>query len=247
MTEQEEHQKSLSRLGIASVFLSVLGFGVFGYAFLATSIMWVYLSVLPGCVGIVLAIIGLVSISKKSNKLRGVSYCLIAILIFLPCLTFIGVSEICIKTRRYVEQIYTGIPKLRILSSALKSYADNHNGLLPDANSWCDELLRSDPNLTRETFKNPNPKMGDAECGFAFNENLSGKPIAGIPKKVVLLFEACGPWNLSGNQDLLEQQEAKSRYVKIVFVDSNMADYWFYEHGVREANSYNHRPPLWSP
>lgn len=245
--KQERHQKSLSRLGIASVFLSILGFGVFVYAFLATSIMWTYLSALPGCIGVVLAIVGLVSISKKPDKLRGLPYCLAAILIFLPCLAFIGVSEICIRTRRYAEQTYTGIPKLRILRSALKSYADDHNGLLPDANSWCDELLRNDPNLTRETFKNPNPKMGSAECGFAFNENLSGKSITNISKKVVLLFEASGPWNLSGSQDLLDQQEVKSRYVKIIFVDSNMADYWFYEHGVREANSYNHKPPQWLP
>jgi hypothetical protein len=246
MTEKERHRKGLSRFGIVSVFLSIIGLGMFAYFFNKPNPLLIYLSIVPGCAGIVLAIAGLVSISKNPDKLRGLIYCFAAILIFMPCLAFVGVSEICVQTRRYVEQTYTGIPKLHILSYALKSYADNHNGLLPDANSWCDDLLKNDPNLTRESFKNPDPKMGSAECGFAFNENLSGKPIADIPKKVVLLFEASGKWNLSGSQDLLDRQKDKSKYIKISLVDTNMADYWFYAGGVREEGAY-HRPIQWSP
>ncbi len=147
----------------------------------------------------------------------------------------------------------TGEYRLEMLSVALKEYAKNHAGNLPDPNTWCDQLLVDGQGLTKESFLNPRrERLGlKGECHFAFNANLDGKRLADIPDDVVLLFEADGGWNLNGGAELLSTRYKENGYVAIIFADGSKSDYWFYENAVRKFDSKGTRmfyeKPRWSP
>jgi hypothetical protein len=57
-------------------------------------------------------------------------------------------------------------------------------------------------------------------CGYALNENLNGLKFSELDDKVVLAFEAIGPWNLSGGSELMKA--SKQKKIAVVFVDGYM-------------------------
>jgi hypothetical protein len=98
------------------------------------------------------------------------------------------------------------------------------NGHLPDANSWCDSLLSQveNPYLRQELLSH-----------FAFNENLSEKPVDQLNGNILLIIEAEGNYNNFGGAELLTQQLHRYKYYLfsgqkfkyIMFVDGTIAKY----------------------
>jgi len=54
-------------------------------------------------------------------------------------------------------------------------------------------------------------------CGYAINENLKDRKFSALEGKVVLVFEAKGPWNLHGGPELMKA--SKQKKIAVVFVD----------------------------
>ena len=84
---------------------------------------------------------------------------------------------------------------LRALSQGLTDYANEHDGKLPEAATWCDDILPYV--LDRENFSCP--AAAGFECAYAYNSDVAGQE---LPKdwqarrEVVLLFESdLGVWN----------------------------------------------------
>ena len=85
---------------------------------------------------------------------------------------------------------------------SLEAYATDHNGKLPAAKNWQDEIQ---PYFAKEAAKHPDerkllgsfPTDGDWGCknedgnmtGIAFNAELAGKKINDLPDDTILLFE----------------------------------------------------------
>jgi hypothetical protein len=81
---------------------------------------------------------------------------------------------------------------LNQLAVAFKSYARDHNGLLPDSATWVDDLSRyagSGPDK-HDVFHCPADRAA-GRSSYAMNRNLSGKRLQDIvdPAHMVLLYE----------------------------------------------------------
>lgn len=93
------------------------------------------------------------------------------------------------------------------LSSATQYYCEQNKGHLPNAQTWCDQLLKSFEKVEDYSLGTLAGK-GDSYDGekisdFAFNINLDGYKISEIERKTVLLFTAELGWNQNGTSDLL--------------------------------------------
>jgi hypothetical protein len=143
--------------------------------------------------------------------------------------------------------------RLRKLGDVLSQYTQGNSGYLPDANSWCDQLLANFPDLQRTDFQHPKPEMVylKGKCHYAFNSNLSGMCLSEVSDDTVLLFEADGAWNLAGTAELLDTRYWEHGYVTMLFKDGSMSDYWYYKKAVRKfTNDAKHMyyiKPRWKP
>jgi hypothetical protein len=91
---------------------------------------------------------------------------------------------------------------------AVMEYADAHNGRLPSAQTWTDDVARwcLDPSVLRR------PSLDEGACGYALNMYLAGQQLPEWParSRTVLLFEVDDPsMNLVGDpdEDLAEKLE----------------------------------------
>lgn len=115
------------------------------------------------------------------------------------------------------------------LGEAIISYADNNNGVYPDPNSWCDQLLEGkyaktnlylcvpDYRFQYLTFSLSNPKPGIGKSHYAMNINC--KPDSSAD--TVLLFETTLGWNKHGGAELLTFDNHDGSGCNIVFNDGH--------------------------
>jgi hypothetical protein len=119
------------------------------------------------------------------------------------------------------------------------------NGIMPRKDRWCYLAMKyggwSPPSgFTWDQYDFETSKRYQeytAKWDLAYNENLSGMDYNSIPGETVLIFEAEGPWNLSGGPELLKPKRLKRKYiglfketldtVLIAFVDGSVAKYRF--------------------
>jgi len=182
------------------------------------------------------------------KKLKGYVYTIAPIC--LGSLFILSMGFICLHAQYRAIRDKTTRPtyNLRQLGRAISRYAEDHDGYLPAASKWCDLLMEYDPNLSKSSFKHPLIK--DWDCNFAFNKNLDGLRLDDIPGDVVLLFEADGDWNLDGGPKLLETRRTEHGYIKVLFADQTIRNYWFDKEAVTFINkdlSFTDKPLRWEP
>ena len=200
-------------------------------------------SMLFAVLGLALGVAALFVISIRQRDTKGYAQAILAIIISIPVVLVICDVSISVSARKKFTENFSGRHNLKILYESLQDYAKAHEGCLPPAESWCDELLRFDEALSRENFQHP--LAGDLEqktyagypissnleltgdCQFAFNSNLSGKRLDDISKDVVLIFEADGDWNLHGGSELLDTRYIEHNHLHIRFVDGTEVSYHF--------------------
>ncbi len=109
--------------------------------------------------------------------------------------------------------------RMQELSSAIEQYCKQNEGYLPDAEAWCDQLVKTveypkffSISPPSELYVNtPIRKISE----FAFNKNLDGYRLADIDRKTVLLFETDPGWNQNGTSDILLPEGHFGYYVLI--------------------------------
>ena len=106
---------------------------------------------------------------------------------------------------------------IRGIAVALKVYENDYK-TLPPLDKWCDELIEKADCGPRQFLGFIDREEG--VCGYALNENLKGLKPSELEDKVVLVFEAKGPWNLSGGPELMKQSKQKT--IAVLFVDGYM-------------------------
>lgn len=115
----------------------------------------------------------------------------------------------------FIEKFrYEGIIGIGI---GLTVYADDY-GTVPPLDQWCDKLVE-EADCSPLSFQGVINRE-EGVCGYALNENLQGKIFSELDDKVVLAFEAKGPWNLSGGPELMKT--SKHKKIAVVFVDGYM-------------------------
>ena len=198
-------------------------------------------------------VLAIIFITLFPKRLKGY---IRAVIVILLCSSFVGVDLTLargMKMRGITEKENSSLYNLKLLGKELVKYTQNHNGFLPDADRWCDILMQQNAELTENNFKHPKPEMFYliGECHFAFNKNLSGKHMADIPGDVTLLFESDGKWNLNGAGKLLAAKSDEQGYIRMLFIDQSIANYWYNKQAIRKfapsGKSMYYKKPRWFP
>ncbi len=109
----------------------------------------------------VLGVISIIHIIVRRKQVKGYIISILAIVLSVPPIWVINEARLMAEVRKEREKNYTGIYNLRRIGEELVRYANNNNGYLPDADKWCDLLLKHNPSLTKDIFKHPlNPVYG---------------------------------------------------------------------------------------
>jgi hypothetical protein len=258
--EQENQYKKKSLLAKIAFVSWLLGVGsILLFCFFATfGLDFGILAVLPivfFAVAFLAGIISVIVIIFFRRNLVSLVYSFLAIILSAPAIYFTTEFFMSPNVREENKKKYTALYNMELLAKELKIYAQDHNGHLPDANNWCDVLMKQNPSLTVENFRHPTPDLLKlkGKCHIAFNKALDGKLFNDVSKDTILLFEADGDWNLNGTTDILNSRYNERDCVRIVFVDGSTANYWFDKQAIRKykntfGRAYMYYEDLrWSP
>jgi prepilin-type processing-associated H-X9-DG protein len=94
------------------------------------------------------------------------------------------------------------LARVKNLGLALRMYAEDWDGALPDGEAWCDSLL---PYVDGgDAFHCPEAPA-HLECAFAYNRSLGDTPhgAPADPMNTVAIFESDAGWNAAGGPELL--------------------------------------------
>lgn len=111
------------------------------------------------------------------------------------------------------------------LGQLLMQNTQSHDGMLPSASGWMDELLATSavnlPGYQRlQRMDKTGLRLIDP---MAFNTNASHCRLAELPGEMILLFEAQGGWNHHGDAVLLHHELAeKERRVYVFLADGRV-------------------------
>jgi len=130
------------------------------------------------------------------------------------------------------------------LAAVLANNGNKKAKILPPADSWCDFVVEKAGYKIRYAleFMSKGTK--------AFNENISGFEYLQLPGNVVLLFEAEGPWNLHGSEDLFIQHSKEANTVFILFVDGTIGEYKYSNGKLKlytKGKAKDYLPLRWKP
>jgi hypothetical protein len=162
-----------SRLAVASCVLGVLSF--------VACIFWP----VPAIPAIICGIAALIRIRKYHGGLTGKGYAITGLI--LPVISF-GLLYVFISGQGRLSSWVICGARLHRLGTAMKVYAANHDGRLPFADHWCDELI-THANAGPELFLCPDSDAVGGESAYAMNIYAAGKNPGELPSDMVLLFE----------------------------------------------------------
>ncbi len=259
LVDKDKQAKKTSRLAIASIvflgfafvcFIIEMGFAAaFLFEFRPDFNLGVFSVLAIGFlfVSFVLGIIACIVIAMNKN-MKGYGYTITPICLGSLFILSAGLMLVHAQYRTRREKVIRPAYNLRQLGKVISQYAEDHSGHLPTANKWCDLLLEYDPNLSKRNFKHP--LREDWDCNFAFNKNLDGLRLDGIPDDTVLLFEADGNWNLNGGPELLATRRTEHGYIEVLFTNQTVQNYWFDKKAVvilKKDLSFMEKPLRWKP
>lgn len=181
-----------SGLAITSLVLGVLGAVSCG---------------LTALVGLVLGIVALVKINKSQGRLSGSGLAIAGIavsgILLLVAITAAMLLPALARAKSKAEQIQC-VNHVKQLAVSVMLYANDHDGRLPDADRWCDQIQVYLGNAAQSVLLCPAGNPAD-RCHYALNAGLSGAELnrLGNPAQTVLFVETEGGWNTSGGPELL--------------------------------------------
>lgn len=182
-----------SGLAITSLVLGVLGAVSCG---------------LTALVGLVLGIVALVKINKSQGRLSGgglaiAGIAVSGILLLVAPITAAMLLPALAKAKSRAEHIQC-VNHVKQLAVSVMLYANDHDGRLPDADRWCDQVQVYLGNTSQSVLLCPAGNPAD-RCHYALNAELSGAELNRIssPAQTVLFVETEGGWNTSGGPELL--------------------------------------------
>lgn len=242
-----------------SLVCSIVGITIFMFGCLcvlmrmhALAGITIAVSMLASVSAIGLGFLSILIITLKRSKRSGYGRSVLSIFLAGPLFLLTASSLYVSYVRAERARAYTGEFNLKLLGQEVIDYARSKEGILPNSNGWCDLLMKHNASLTKDNFTHPRAKqLGfKGECQFAFNRNIFGMNISDIASNTVVLYEADGPWNLCGTEELLATRlYRKSDHVSMFLKDGTIVDYWVYQKGIRRigSNGMYYEKPRWIP
>jgi hypothetical protein len=173
-----------------------------------------------GVIGLIVIFVLLVyCMVKKIRGLNALLICLSFIMsfcaFFFPFITHARMGD---STARFYPF------HLRFLGHALRQYKEGQVRQLPQANNWCEALIKFDPNWSPNAFiNNRNDKVSEGMSEYAFNANLSELKLAELPNITVLLFETPLAKNPAGGPELMSTNNHPIKGCFVLFTDMHIA------------------------
>ena len=197
-----------SGMAIASLVLGILGFcGI------------------TALVGLILGIVALVKINRSGGRLSGQGLAIAGISVsgfmLLFCIPMMAALTLpALAQAKQKAQRISCAGNMKHLALAVRMYADDHNGQLPPAATWCD-AIQSNVGSSK-VFQCPSEP--GRRCAYAFNAKLDGKKDNEIDPQTVLLFESDAGWNGSGGAAELKphRHSTRSGSVNVAFGDGSI-------------------------
>ena len=138
-------------------------------------------------------------VGYNKNEGRTTGMTLLKLILFIAFIAIISLIFLG-PTLRHMEKKKALSYRMEVLYSSLCKYAELHNGQLPNADTWCDELIEVDKNISKDTFRKGGSDDTNS-CHIAFNNNLSNTRLSDLSPNTVILFGAEGNWNLNGSEE----------------------------------------------
>ncbi len=150
--------------------------------------------------------------NNKRNSINSVNI-VVGLFIFLLLFWFVQQIISPPPPSLFGDRVVCG-SHLSSLGKKLMIYASDNNDLYPDADKWCDLLLKW-TDIDKKVLLCPADKVGP--CDYAMNPNCR-TPLAS--SDLVLLFETKPVWNQSGGPELLRDNHKGGS--NILFNDSSV-------------------------
>jgi len=217
-------QKQLSRIVIPLLFFTglAIAFGPFTLIIYRPQFEVIQghrYAWLPATIGLILCATVIIKFGQRAGK-KHITKAIICVIVnlMLVCGSF--------------RHIKIGFATLAIcggnmsrLGKSFKQYAQDHNDIYPDANSWCDELIKVVDVEARAFLCVPDyhvnyfgigysyPQPGIGKCHYAMNSNCK----TDSSPDTVLLYETAIGWNTHGGRELLTFKNHRGDGCTIVF------------------------------
>ena len=238
----------LLAIGSIVLFCMLVSLGMDFGIFVVLAIIFSYLTFFLGLLSTIIIIL-------FRQRFKGLVYSILAMVLSFPMVYIETEFFMSPDPREEMKKTHTALYNMELLAKELGKYAQNHEGFLPNADNWCDDLMKQNLELTVDNFRHPRPDFLKlkGKCHIAFNRALSGKKFADLSPDTVLLFEADGDWNLNGTSRLLDSKHGEKLFVRILFVDGSESAYWFDRKAVRKFKSkfgrsyMYYEKPRWQP
>jgi hypothetical protein len=250
--------KAISKLAIASIICLGLAIGTTILFSMLVIIgldlgIFVLIAAIFFILSLILGLLALVVIIFRRKYLKGYLITILSIVISGPVVFVLTGVWFAGKARIERSKADSGEYNLRLLGKELIKYAEDHDGKLPSAEKWCDQLMEYNTELTKNNFVHPrhDPKGLKGDCHFAFNKKLGGMYLSDISPRTIILFESDGPWNLNGTGELLHTRYKKHCSIHVIFADLSVRSYWFDTRVIRDfdpdGKSMFYTSPRWQP
>ena len=201
-----------SGMAIASLVLGIFGIFTCG---------------LTAIVGLILGIVGLCAISKRTEQLKGkglaiagiiTSAIAIVLIPFMAIFMAIFIPSFSIARTQAMKIVSMSNAKQICLAMAL--YCDENDGRFPPAENWPDVLK---PYIGNERIL-ISPFAPEAGRAWAMNKNLDGRKLRDIkhPHRTVLIFETRFNTPPAGGIELLPEGTQERKCYIIGFVDGHV-------------------------
>ena len=248
----------LVNVAIISLLLTIASFVLFiGFVSIGMDfgIFVLFMSIFS-YIAFISSLVSLIVIILFHKRFKGLIYSILVLILISPLVVI--QTEIFISSPKHREEMkktHSTLYNMELLAKELEKYDQSHNGYLPDANQWCDILMKENPELTVENFRHPQVDLIKlkGKCHIAFNKELSGILFSSISPDTILLFEADGDWNLNGTTQLLRKPYGEKIFKRILTKDDKDYAYWDYEDAIRKFKSefgqakMYYEQPRWEP
>lgn len=176
-------------------------------------------------IGLLLGIIAQLRISRGTRNLKGAGYAISGMVVSGIMLLFgvpILIGLLVPPWVRAQEETHEALclERATLVSTALQSYARDHEGAFPQPALWCDELVKS-PTIALPRSAFICPAEPSVRSGFALNSNLVTQATAPPNPRTVVFFESKAGWNGHGGFAQLANYRHRGR-VTVGFVDGSV-------------------------
>ena len=202
-------QTKTSGLAITSLVMGILG--ICGITALA---------------GLILGIVALVKINRSGGRLSGqglaiAGICVSGFMLLFSLPVMAAMLLPALAQAKSKAQTINCMNNVKQLTLGVMIYAEANGDRCPPANTWCDAIVKNVG--SEKTFHCPSASAS-SRCSYAFNQKLGGVSTVKImnPAQTVMIFEADGGWNASGDRELMLQSPRHAQRFIVGFADGHV-------------------------